>query len=233
MPGKNRSPEPGPSRGFFLTLEGIEGSGKSTHARLLAERLRHDGYVVVLTREPGGTRIGEKLRDILLGSGEETPTPVAELMVILAARAQHVAQVVRPGLERGEVVISDRYADASLAYQGGARGLGIERVAAVNAFATSNLMPDLTILCDLPVERGMERVAHRRQGGGDFNRFDREARAFYEAVRTAYLRVAAAEPDRFVLLDADRVKEIVARDLLRRVLPALEARRRAGGLAAG
>jgi dTMP kinase len=154
-------------------------------------------------------------------------------MVILAARAQHVAQVVRPGLDRGEVVISDRYADASLAYQGGARGLGIEWVAEVNAFATSGLAPDLTILCDLPVERGMERVAHRRQGGGDFNRFDQEARTFYEAVRAAYLEIAAADPDRFVVLDADREKESVAQDLLLRVLPALEARRRAGGLAAG
>lgn len=218
--------------GYFITLEGIEGSGKSTHARLLQEALVRDGRRVCLTREPGGTPLGEKLRELLMGSSGEAPVPAAELFIILAARAQHVEDVVLPHLERGEIVISDRYADASLAYQGGGRGLGVDPVSRANALATGGLAPDLTVLCTLPVDRALERVRHRHRGGGDMNRFDREAAVFYEAVQAAYLRLAGAEPARFVILDADRPKDELAADILAAATAGIAERERAGGLAA-
>jgi len=217
--------------GFFITLEGIEGSGKTTHARRLEAVLAEAGHRVCLTREPGGTPLGEKLRELLLGASGETPVPAAELFLILAARAQHVADVVLPHLERGEIVISDRYADASLAYQGGGRGLGVEPVARANRLATGGLVPDLTVLCTLPVERAVERVRHRHRGGGDMNRFDREAAAFYDAVQRAYLALAAAEPERFTVLDADRPKDELAADILAAAAARIAERDRAGGLA--
>jgi dTMP kinase len=210
-------------RGFFLTLEGIEGSGKSTHARLLEASLAASGYRVFLTREPGGTPLGEELRRFLLGK-DEGPVPEAELFLILAARAQHVATVIRPRLERGEVVLCDRFADATLAYQGGGRGLDRERVAAANALAVGEVTPDLTVLFDIPVEDALKRVHRRRHAGGDFNRFDRETRRFHEAVRDVYLCLARAEPERFLVVDPTGSKVDVARGLLKQVEPRLRAR---------
>lgn len=218
-----------PPRGFFLTLEGIEGSGKSTHARFLGDSLEAEGYRVFQTREPGGTPLGEELRRFLLAR-DDGPVPEAELFLILAARAQHVQTVIRPRLERGEVVLCDRFADASLAYQGGGRGLDRERVAGANALAVGDVTPDLTVLFDIPVDDAMKRVHHRRHSGGDFNRFDRETRRFHEAVRAVYLDLAASEPDRFLVLTPTGSKEDTARELLERVEPRLRARWEQKGL---
>lgn len=217
-PGARARTEAGAPRGLFVSLEGIEGSGKTTHGKRLTTHLQALGHRVFLTREPGGTPLAEELRRLLLGTEGECPEVETELLMILAGRAQHVRREIAPRLARGEVVVCDRYADASLAYQGGGRGLGVERVAAGNALATGGLVPDLTLLFDLPVDQAMARVARRGREGGAFNRFDRERREFYHAVRETYLRLAEAEPRRFVVLDAtlpkpelaERVREVVA-----------------------
>jgi dTMP kinase len=222
--GRARAPS-GVPRGFFLTLEGIEGCGKTTHTRFLADSLRDEGYRVFVTREPGGTPLGEKLRRFILAK-DQAPAPEAELFLILAARAQHVHQVIRPRLNEGEVVICDRFADATLAYQGGGRGLDRERVAAATTLSTVGVVPDLTVLFDLPVEDAWDRVHRRRHSGGDYNRFDREGQAFYRAVRAAYLELATGEPERFVVLDSLGSKEAVAGELLRTVTPRIAAHRK-------
>jgi dTMP kinase len=218
------------ARGFFLTLEGIEGSGKSTQGERLARGLAGEGFAVHVTREPGGTPLAESIRHLLLGVEGETPVAAAELFLILAARAQHVERVVRPCLDRGMVVLCDRFADASLAYQGGGRGLGVERVAGVNALATGGLAPDLTLVFDLPVEEALERVHRRGATGGALTRFDREAREFYGAVRTAYLDLARAEPGRVHVLDARGEAGAVAERVDALVRPRLAARRAAGAI---
>lgn len=220
----------GVPRGFFVTLEGIEGSGKSTHARRLEQAVRELGFLPYLTREPGGTPLGDVLRSLALGGGEEPPVAEAELFIILAARAQHVQQVVLPRLDRGEVVISDRFSDATLAYQGGGRGLGIDRVQAVGELATSGLRPDLTLLCDLPVKEALERVHHRRDRGGDYNRFDQERGEFYEAVRAAYLELARREPDRIQIVQSTAPKDEITERLKEILIPKLRQRAKDGGL---
>ncbi len=221
----------GVPRGFFLTLEGVEGSGKTTHARNLAAALEERGYRVVVTREPGGTPLAEALRALLLGTEGETPEPEAELFMLLAARAQHLRRFILPRLDRGEVVLCDRFADASLAYQGGGRGLGVERVAAANALATSGIGPDFTLLFDITVEEALDRVGKRGRSGGDVTRFDQEARDFHEAVRSVYHRLAAAERERFLIVDSALAKPEVARLVLEAVEPRLRRRREDGGLA--
>ena len=220
----------GVPRGFFVTLEGIEGSGKSTHARRLEQAVRELGFLPYLTREPGGTPLGDALRSLALGDQEEPPVAEAELFIILAARAQHVQQVVLPRLDRGEVVISDRFSDATLAYQGGGRGLGIDRVQIVGELATSGLMPDLTLLCDLPVKVALERVHHRRDRGGDYNRFDQEKHEFYEAVRAAYLELARREPDRIQIVRSTDPKDEITERLKEILIPKLLQRAKDGGL---
>ncbi len=223
----------GAPRGFFLTVEGVEGSGKTTHVRLLEAALSGRGYAVTVTREPGGTPLAEALRTLLLGTEGETPVPEAELFMLLASRAQHLQKLILPRLDRGGVVICDRFADASLAYQGGGRGLGVERVAAANLLATSGIVPDLTLLFDVPVEEGLARVGKRSRSGGDLTRFDREEEDFHLAVRKVYLDLAAREPERFRVVDATRPKDEVARDVLAAVEERLRRRREDGGLAAG
>jgi dTMP kinase len=218
----------GVPRGFFLTLEGVEGSGKTTHAKMLRAALEEAGATVTLTREPGGTPLGEALRHLLLGTDGEAPVPEAELFMLLASRAQHLQTFILPRLDRGEIVICDRFADASLAYQGGGRKLGVEAVALANALATSGIAPDYTVLFDLSVEEALARVGKRGREGGAYTRFDQEARDFHEAVRSVYLRVAAAEPERFLVVDAALPKP----DLSRRIRGAVEtrvARRREDG----
>ena len=185
-------------RGVFITLEGIEGCGKSTQASRLAKRLREDGYRVVETREPGGTPLAERIRDVLLSASAEPVTPECEAHLILASRSQHVAQVVSPALQHSAIVICDRFSDSTLAYQGYGRGLDLRALVRLNRFATGGLAPDLTLLLDLPIATGL---ARRRREQGQ-NRLDREARSFYQRVRNGFLELAAEHPRRIRIIDA-------------------------------
>ncbi|TRX74903.1 dTMP kinase [Pseudomonas mangiferae] len=184
--------------GLFITLEGPEGAGKSTNRDYLAERLRTHGVDCVLTREPGGTPLAERVRELLLAPSDETMAADTELLLVFAARAQHLAQVIRPALARGAVVLCDRFTDATYAYQGGGRGLDRARIAQLETFVQADLRPDLTLVFDLPVEIGLSRAAAR----GRLDRFEQEAATFFEAVRRTYLQRAAAEPGRYRILDA-------------------------------
>ncbi|ROH89627.1 dTMP kinase [Stagnimonas aquatica] len=186
------------SQGLFLTLEGGEGAGKSTAARYLAERFRVLGREVVLTREPGGSPLAEAIRGLVLSSWDEGVPAETEVLLMFAARAAHLAATIRPALARGAVVISDRFVDASWAYQGAGRGVPAARLAELEAFVLGELRPDLTLVFDLPPEQGLAR-AHSR---GDANRFEAEAMAFQQRVRQAYLDRARAAPERYALIDA-------------------------------
>ena len=188
------------SRGRFITLEGPEGSGKTTAARHLAAWLRDRGVATVLTQEPGGTPLGEEVRRIVLhmrGMSDDLD-PRADALLYAAGRAQHVARVIRPALERGEWVVCARFIDSSMAYQGAGYGNDSGELRRLQDFATGGLRPDLTILLDVPVDVGLERTRRRKE----WNRFeDTEEAAFFERVRAAYLRMAAEEPDRFRIVD--------------------------------
>ena len=184
--------------GLFITLEGPEGAGKSTNREYLAARLREQGVDVVMTREPGGTPLAERIRELLLAPSEERMAVDTELLLMFAARAQHLAEVIRPALARGAVVLCDRFTDATYAYQGGGRGLPVERIAILENFVQGELRPDLTLVFDLPVEVGLARAAAR----GRLDRFEQEGQAFFEAVRQAYLQRAGQQPQRYRLLDA-------------------------------
>jgi dTMP kinase len=209
------------TRGIFITLEGPDGSGKSSLLPALADVVRETGLEVVATREPGGTRLGERVRDILLATGTQLGhTGRADALLFAAARAQHVAEVIAPALARGVVVVCDRFSDSSMAYQGVGSQLPLDEVAALQRFATAGLVPDLTILLDLPVEEGLRRKS------GEVTRFEESFDvAYHQRVRDAFLAMAAAEPDRFATVDATQDPDKVladARQALRR-LPALAA----------
>ena len=198
-------------RGLFITFEGSEGSGKSTQIRRLAERLGACGREVISLREPGGTPIGEKIRHLLQYDGEgHAMTPEAELLLFAASRAQLVREVIRPALERGAVVLCDRYLDSTTVYQGVARALTPGDVAGINAFATGGTLPDLTLVLDLDAAEGRRRAGERK---GPADRMEQEGDAFYEAVRRGYLDLARADPKRFAVIDAsvgpDQVEEAV------------------------
>jgi dTMP kinase len=207
------------SRGRFITLEGPDGSGKTTAARHLAEWLRSRGEPALLTGEPGGTPLGDEIRRIVLhhrGVADDLD-PRADALLFAAQRAQHVARVIRPALERGEWVICARFADSSLAYQGAGYGIDEEAMRQLQAFATDGLAPDITILIDVPVEIGLGRK--RR---GPWNRFeDTEGAAFFESVRAAYLRLAAAEPERFRVIDGSGTVPEVDEAILEVIAPML------------
>ncbi|AGI25072.1 thymidylate kinase [Pseudomonas sp. ATCC 13867] len=195
--------------GLFITLEGPEGAGKSTNREYLAERLRERGIEVQLTREPGGTPLAERIRELLLAPSDEKMAVDTELLLVFAARAQHIAEVIRPALARGAVVLCDRFTDATYAYQGGGRGLPVERIAQLELFVQGDLRPDLTLVFDLPVEVGLSRAAAR----GRLDRFEQEGRAFFEAVRNTYLERARSEPARYHIVDAAQPLAEVQRDL--------------------
>jgi dTMP kinase len=192
--------------GFFITFEGPEGGGKSTQVHRLAATLAEQGFSVWTTREPGGTRVGEMVRPILLRHAEERLSPWSEALLFTAARAQHVSEVIRPRLERGEIVVCDRYSDSTIAYQGYGRGLDLDTLRRLQAQATGGLEADLTILLNLPVETGLSRIPRPEQ-----DRLDRETSAFHQRVRAGYQEMAAADPGRWrevdAAADADRVAE--------------------------
>jgi dTMP kinase len=195
------------SRGKFITFEGLDGCGKSTQLERLASRLRAEGQLVVVTREPGGTETGEEIRKLLLDTRTSGLAPMAELALMFASRAQHIAEVILPGLEAGQTVLCDRFTDSSEAYQGGGRKLGSAAVLELHRVLCGNLQPDLTILMDSDVGSSVERARRRnsaRSGSGasDESRFERENRAFFTRVRVAYLDIAKREPGRVVLVDA-------------------------------
>lgn len=184
---------------MFITFEGPDGSGKSTQIVLLAERLRAAGHDVLQTREPGGTAIGEQIRHVLHDLANTAMQPRAELLLYSAARAQLVGQVIKPHLERGGLVLSDRYFDSSLAYQGYGHGLDLDLLRSIQAFATGGLKPDLTLFFDIEAEAGLGR---RREGAAEWNRLDAYALEFHNRVRAGYRALAAAEPNRWARLDA-------------------------------
>ena len=189
-------------RGKFITFEGIDGSGKSTQLRMLASELRVRGFDVLTTCEPGGTPLGRRLREVFLET-EETVAPLAELLLFAADRAQHVNFLVEPALENGKIVISDRYSDATAAYQGAGRGFDEQSINQVIRLATGGLKPDLTLFFDISVKEAISRTNSRSDGGGEQkNRMDSETVEFYERVREAYLQIAENEPERFCVVDA-------------------------------
>jgi dTMP kinase len=185
-------------RGTFLTIEGGEGAGKSTMMERVAAWLEASGRRVVCTREPGGTDLAEKLRDMLLDRTNSHLSAQAELLLVFAARSQHLDELIRPALKRGDTVLCDRFTDATWAYQGGGRGVPAEQIAALERLVHGDLQPDLTLLLDLPVAVGLRRASQR----GESDRFEAESRGFFERVRAAYLERAAADPERFAVIDA-------------------------------
>jgi dTMP kinase len=198
-------------RGLFISVEGVEGSGKSTHCRRLGQWLTARGLEVVLTSEPDGTPLGSAIRRLFEQDGIP-PTPLAQTFLFMAARQQHVAQVIRPALARGAVVVSDRYADATLAYQGFGGGMELETIRDLNALATGGVMPDLTILLDLDPAEGLRRISDR-----PLDAFEKMDMAFHRRVREGYLEIAHAEKNRVVVLGADQPKDALHAAVVRAV----------------
>jgi len=191
---------------MFITLEGPEGSGKSCQISGLADYVRQLGYEVLTTREPGGTAIGDQVRQVIMNLKNTEMNPRTEILLFCAARAQLVDQVIRPALERGEVVISDRYGDSSLAYQGYGHRLDLAMLHQILAFATGGLKPDLTLLLDVDVEEGLRR---RRSSGGEWNRLDAYEIEFHKRVRQGYYELVSLEPERWSVIDANQSTEMV------------------------
>lgn len=190
---------------YFITLEGVEGAGKSTQMKRVRRWLEKRGHDVVETREPGGTPLAEMIRDVVLHGDHPEMSPHTELLLIFAARAQHVEELINPALASGKTVLCDRFTDASYAYQGGGRGIPEEEIAILEALAQGDLRPDLTVLLDIPAREGLRRA----DGRGSEDRFETESLAFLERARQAYLSRAAAEPGRFVIVNAANEVEAV------------------------
>jgi dTMP kinase len=202
--------------GLFITFEGIEGSGKTTQIHLLRDYVEGKGYRCQITREPGGCPIGDKMRDILMDSDNENLTPLSELFLIMANRAQHVTEVIEPALSGGRVLICDRFHDATLAYQGFARGVSLDLIESLNQTVARGLKIDLTILLDCPVDLGLKRAIERMANekvSGKEGRFEGEQRDFHQRVRDAYLAIAKAESHRIKVVDGSRDEHTVEREI--------------------
>ena len=211
-------------KGFFISLEGPDGCGKSTQARLLADWLREEGFDVVHTREPGGGALSEALRRIILDPQHQI-SPLAELFLYEASRAQHTDEIIRPALEAGKVVVSERYTDATLAYQGFGRRLDLESIRELNEVATGGLAPDLTVVLDIPVEEGLRR-ARRIKENGSGDRLEREKYSFHARVREGYFAIARREPRRVRIVSAKGGIEEVRERVRREIGIKLKARKR-------
>jgi dTMP kinase len=206
------------NRGLFITFEGPDGGGKSTQWRLLADRLRWEGYDVLAVREPGGTAIGDQIRAVLHDPANKAMQPHAEVLLYSASRAQLVRELIRPHLECGGIVLSDRYADSTIAYQGYGHCLDLEMLRAITSFATGDLKPDLTIYLDLDVGEGLRRRQVASQAGkGEWNRMDQQALDFHRRVRAGYLEMIAAEPGRWWVIDALQPAEVLQELIYARV----------------
>jgi dTMP kinase len=212
--------------GAFITFEGIDGCGKSTQLRMLASELRVRGLEIVATREPGGTTLGKRLRAALLDV-EEQVDPLAELLVFAADRAHHVRTLLLPALETNQIVLSDRYSDATVAYQGAGRGFDSELIQSIVQLATGGLVPDLTLLFDLSVAESAVRT-RRRVASKNTDRLDSEDANFHKRVRNAYLEIARAEPDRFRVIDARGSTQETQKAVMKVVMPFLQERRLLG-----
>ena len=204
---------------MFITLEGPEGSGKTTAVESAVKKLEEMGYQIVRTREPGGTPISEEIRNVILDKKNTSMDGRTEALLYAASRRQHLVEKVWPALKEGKVVICDRYLDSSLAYQGGARGLGIDEVLSINLFATENTWPDLTLLFDIKPEEGLKRIA--ANANREVNRLDLEKIEFHQKVRESFLTLAKRFPERFVIIDASKSREEVAKATLDAILSRL------------
>ena len=204
---------------MFITLEGPEGSGKTTAVEAAVKRLQELGYEIVRTREPGGTPIAEQIRNVILDKANTAMDSRTEALLYAASRRKHLVEKVWPALKEGKIVICDRYLDSSLAYQGGARGLGIDEVLNVNLFATENTWPDLTLLFDIKPEIGLARIS--ANADREVNRLDLEKLEFHNKVRESFLALAKRFPDRFVIIDASQDRESVANDTMEAILSRL------------
>ncbi|MDX2506694.1 MAG: dTMP kinase [Gammaproteobacteria bacterium] len=196
-------------KGKFISIEGSEGAGKSTNIQYIQDYLREKKIDFIATREPGGTPVAEKIRELLLDKNNSSLCNDAELLLIFAARAQHLNELIIPALEAGKWVLSDRFTDASYAYQGGGRGLSWEKIAQLEQFVQGNLRPDATILLDIPVELGMQRVRDR----GETDRFEQEQLAFFKRIRETYLKLAKENPQRFYIIDTQPAIDEVHKQL--------------------
>ena len=204
---------------MFITLEGPEGSGKTTAVEAAVKELEARGYQIVRTREPGGTPIAEQIRNVILDKENTKMDPRTEALLYAASRRQHLVEKVWPALKEGKIVICDRYLDSSLAYQGGARGLGVENILNVNMFATENTFPDLTLLFDITPEEGLKRIA--ANASREVNRLDLEKLEFHHKVRNTFLELAKKYPERYVIIDASKSREEVAKATLDAILSRL------------
>ncbi len=208
------------TRGRLITLEGIEGVGKSSHVPALRDALEHAGQTVEVTREPGGTALADRIRELILAPGDALPCAETELLLIFAARAEHLAKRIRPALDAGRWVLCDRFTDATYAYQGSGHGLSSQRIGTIESWVQDGLQPDRTLLLDAPVETALARARGR---GGDSDRFEAEGRAFFERARAGYLERARAAPERFRVVDATGPVEQVERDLVEAVMDLIDA----------
>lgn len=205
-------------RGKFISFEGPEGGGKSTHAAALADALRAEGKIVLLTREPGGTRLAELIRALVREELEDPPVTRSEVLLFLAARAQLVANAIKPALARGEWVICDRFADSTFAYQGYGRGIDVQLLKDLNEFATEGLVPDMTILLDVPPEVSRERIAERQKATATAaDRIEAAGEAFHRRLRDGFLALAKAEPERFAVIDSSGAPADVDKAILEAV----------------